>query len=679
MDRFIREHLIQNDDLERFDAYHDFIGSMDIAMWRWDIKEGVLTPYFGLEKLLGYSDKSQIIKADFWQSQWHSDDKDMILKRVNECFELKKTEFDIIQRIKHQNGNYIWFYTKAQIEYNHQNQPSLLGISINVDKLNDAKNALVIEKESYSTFLKATQAATWIWNVQTNETIFDERWASILGYSLDELSPIGLITWEELVHPNDLPIAYRQLNSVFNKEKTFYQAEYRMKHKGGYDIWIADRGQVISWTNDDKPLEMVGIHLDITEIKKLEQELSNREKHFRYLVESSYDIIYTLDVEGHITFASNAWQRILGHDISQTLNHVYHDYIHPVDDKRLSSFFYDIYTTQEPFEINELRLKDHLGGYKWFNTNASPMTNDQGDVIGFVGTLRDITSHKQLESQLSLERDLFKKTLLSVGDAVISTDRQGRVAVVNSNALKLIGLTEKQVLQKSLWSILNVYFDEDDKMHQKILKTQKEIFVQQATLLNQKGKRFVIEMSISPVKDKGKRQEGIAIVFRDVSDKIKKQKEIEFLSYHDYLTGLYNRRYMDQLIQDIDKDRYLPLGIMIFDVNNLKEMNDEQGHQAGDDLLKKVSRIIESQIESKDVLGRMGGDEFLLIMPNTTEDDVHTIKHQLIDAFHTERLRGSQISVALGYAIKHNADDDIYEIMRAADDYMYSHKKTKND
>lgn len=677
MEQYIKKQMIQKNDAERVNTYKDIIDGMSIAMWRWDIHQGVLTPFFGLETLLGYDDIQQITNADFWQNKWHPEDKIVILKMVKECFENKKTEFDAIQRIKHFNGEYIWFYTKARIEYDYSDHPMLTGVSINIDKLHEAQTALFLEKESYSTFLKATQAATWIWNVQTSETVFDENWARLLGYTLDELKPISLDTWKRLVHPDDLKTAYQDIQNAFDRKINFYVSQFRMKHKKGHYVWISDRGQVISWTEDGKPLEMVGIHLDITDVKYLELELKSREKYFRYLVDSSYDIIYTLDVEGNITFASSAWQRILGHDLNETLQYAYRDFIHPDDDKRLSSFFSHIYHSQEPFEINELRLRDSSSNYKWFNTNASPMTNDEDQVIGFVGTLRDITAHKELENLLSLERDLFKKTLLSVGDAVISTNRKGEIVVINSNALKLLGYTENEVKHNYVWHVINTYFD-DEKLQDKILKTKKEIYIQQATILSKKGKHITIEMSISPIRDKGKTQEGIAIVFRDISEKIKKQKEIEFLSYHDYLTGLYNRRYMDQLIQDLDKDRYLPLGVMIFDVNNLKEMNDENGHQAGDDLIKKVCRIIESNIDSKDYLGRMGGDEFLLVMPNTSEDYVHTIKHVLIDAFNKEKLRGSKISVALGYAIKANADHDIYEVLRIADDFMYLHKKLKN-
>ena len=78
MEEFLKEHIHLQDDIERLDAYHDFIGSMDIAMWHLDMTEGVLTPYFGLDKLLGYHDVTQLTSTEFWENQWHPDDEEFI-------------------------------------------------------------------------------------------------------------------------------------------------------------------------------------------------------------------------------------------------------------------------------------------------------------------------------------------------------------------------------------------------------------------------------------------------------------------------------------------------------------------------------------------------------------------------------------------------------------------------
>lgn len=679
--KFMKHSLL--DDLQKFNSYQELFKDMTIALWRWDVDSEELIPFFGLDKLLGYQDMNELKKVGFWVKQWHPEDRPIIQKKIFECINERCKEFDVINRIKHKDGHYVWLYTKATLDFHSQTHIKLICISINIDKIQDSMTELHLEKESYQNFLKATRAATWSWNVPSGSTNFDERWASILGYTLDELKPISVKTWESLVHPEDLEYVNQQLQDVFDKKNEYYVVDYRMKHKQGYDVWISDRGKVISWTDDGKPLDMVGIHIDISYNKKIEAELFQREKHYKGLVESSYDIIYTIDLDGRLTFLSKAWERLLGHNLEETMGKNYHEFIHPDDSKRLEKFFFELIETEKHIEIEGFRLKAHDHTYRWYNTNATLLTDEDGNVLGFVGTARDITARKRLQEKLSIERDLFKKTLLSVADAVISTDKDGKIVIMNTNAEQLFGILEKDAKDKYLCSVIKLFIEDSNEAMahslESLLQTEHVQFINQATLLNQKGKQISVELSIAPIQDVNKHNEGIVIIIRDISEKLRKQKEIEFLSYHDYLTGLYNRRYMDLVIQDIDKDRFLPIGIMILDVNDLKEMNDHFGHQSGDDLLKKISRILESLIEKKNVLGRIGGDEFLILAPNTSEEEIYGLKHHLIDSFSKESFRDTQISVALGYSIKNDADIDIYEVMRQADDFMYEDKEKRRN
>lgn len=663
-------------------AYQELISGMDIAMWRWDLQSEVLTPFFGVETLIGNHDLNALTKTGFWISQWHPEDRITINNKVDEAIKHQHSKIDFIHRIRHKDGYYVWISTKATIEYDHDDAKSLLGISMNIDKIHQTMMNLNIEKENFKKIIRATNAATWVWNVQTGETVFDEQWAKMLGYTLDELKPINIKTWEKLVHPDDLMKAYEVIKDVLDQKTDHYVSEYRMRHKDGHDVWISDRGNIITYTDDGKPKDMAGIHLDISKRRKLEYNLAKSEKHYKFLIESSYDIIYTLDLDANITFVSDAWNRQLQHTTENTLNKNINDFIHPDDLPRLQQFFVHIEKTGEHIAIEEFRLRTEDNKYRFYNTNASIMTDDNGNVTGYVGTARDITGRKQLQDQLALERDLFKKTLLSVGDAIVSTDRFGHIVIMNQNAEKMLGYAETEAKSQVLWDVMVLFFEDskNGRAHslETLIKATETIYIQSATLLNAKGKQIHIELSIAPIQDAKRVNEGVVIIFRDISEKQRKQKEIEFLSYHDYLTGLYNRRYMDQTIQDLDKDRFLPLGMMILDVNDLKEMNDEFGHQAGDDLLKKVSRIIESHLESKDTLGRIGGDEFLILLPNTSEQQIYELKHRLIEAFEKEKVRDKKITVALGYAIKTDVDQDIYETMKQADDYMYADKDKRS-
>ena len=121
--------------------------------------------------------------------------------------------------------------------------------------------------------IEATRVGTWEWNVETGETVFNDEWAHIIGYTLDELAPISIKTWEEFAHPNDLKHSAELLKRHFEGELPYYDIECRMKHKDGYWVWVHDRGRVITRTASGKPLLMFGTHTDISERKRVQEEL----------------------------------------------------------------------------------------------------------------------------------------------------------------------------------------------------------------------------------------------------------------------------------------------------------------------------------------------------------------------------------------------------------------------
>jgi PAS domain S-box-containing protein len=121
--------------------------------------------------------------------------------------------------------------------------------------------------------IDATNAGTWEWNVQTGETIFNQRWAQMIGYTLDELAPVSIKTWDAHLHPDDRKHFSERLNRHFTDELSEYDCECRIRHKDGHWVWIQDRGRVITRTSEGKPLLMFGTHTDITARKQAEVEL----------------------------------------------------------------------------------------------------------------------------------------------------------------------------------------------------------------------------------------------------------------------------------------------------------------------------------------------------------------------------------------------------------------------
>ncbi len=408
-------------------------------------------------------------------------------------------------------------------------------------------NQSLIDPHS-SIIVKAMNAGTWEWNVQTGELQINERWAEIAGYTLEELEPISIKTWENLAHPKDLIKSNRVLEDVFNKKMDFYSVEVRIRHKNGHWLWVLDSGQIIKWTDDGKPLIALGTHIDRTDIKNTQVALEHSERNLRQIMENTKDIIYRLDLNGNFTYLSKAWNNLLGHNIQESLNRSFSLFIHPDDLNKASRFLEKVKQTSSHQNFRGYRLKSNDGAWRYFETTASAIIEDN-IILGYAGIARDIT------------------------------------------------------------------------------------------------------------------------------DLMIKQNQIEYLSYHDQLTKFYNRHYLEKAEKEINQSENFPLCVISIDLNNLKHANDTYGHQVGDKLLIKAAEIIRNNTYYTDYLFRMGGDEFLIFLPKTNEEEVLNIRDNINAEVKEFRRKDFPLSLAFGYHIHNNPSSDLYEIVRIADRYMYQNKR----
>ena len=143
----------------------------------------------------------------------------------------------------------------------------------------EREEKIAAQKETLASIIEGANVGTWEWNVQTGEVIFNEKWAEIIGYTLEELKPISIETWRRFVHPEDLKRSQKKLSRHFKGENDQYHLECRMQHKDGHWIWVLDRGQVVTWTDDGRPQWVYGTHLDITERKKKQEKIEYMSHH----------------------------------------------------------------------------------------------------------------------------------------------------------------------------------------------------------------------------------------------------------------------------------------------------------------------------------------------------------------------------------------------------------------
>ena len=259
------------------------------------------------------------------------------------------------------------------------------------------------ERSLHQDALHATHAGVWEWNVQTGETRFDERWAEIVGWTLAELEPVSIDTWLRLAHPDDLPGSAAALERVFARELDRYDYEARMKHRDGHWVWVHDRGRVVEWDADGKPLRMTGTHTEITERKLREQRLRESEALYHAIFEKSGAIKLLLDpADGRLVDVNPAACRFYGYTREQMQGMSVSD-LNTRGSEALRDAMQDALAERENFFEFQHRLAN--GEIRDVEIYSSPVRIGGRELLNSI--VHDITERRRAEAaRLALERQL---------------------------------------------------------------------------------------------------------------------------------------------------------------------------------------------------------------------------------------------------------------------------------
>jgi diguanylate cyclase (GGDEF)-like protein/PAS domain S-box-containing protein len=193
-------------------------------------------------------------------------------------------------------------------------------------------------------------------------------------------------------------------------------------------------------------------------------------------------------------------------------------------------------------------------------------------------------------------------------------------------------------------------------------------------ILHQAGEERIINMRMIPQFDESKKHIANFGTIQDITRIRKTEEEIRYLSYHDYLTGLFNRRFYEEVLIKLDNEENYPLTLVMADVNGLKMINDSFGHAVGDQLLQKASNVIKSGCRENDVIARLGGDEFVIILARTDAETAALMIKRLEVLAAREKIRGLKLSIAFGSRTKIRKEENIQKVLKNAEDDMYRHK-----
>ncbi len=277
------------------------------------------------------------------------------------------------------------------------------------------------------------------------------------------------------------------------------------------------------------------------------------------------------------------------------------------------------------------------------------------------------------------EKERLSATLLSVGDAVIATDKLGRVEIMNEVAEKLTEWDREDAVGQPFSKVFKIVNEQTglkcpDPVEIVLASGKTVGLANHTVLLGRRGGKRHIADAATPIRDAKGEISGVVLVFRDVSQERKRLEEIRYLSNRDHLTGLYNRRYFEQKLAELDTAESLPISIIMADLDGLKIANDTFGHSLGDQILRRAAEIMKRNCRSGDIVARWGGDEFVLLLPHTNIKEAEALGLRVEGAFKNERVESVPLSISLGWAVKTDVNQEMGEIFKKAEDHMFRAK-----
>lgn len=281
--------------------------------------------------------------------------------------------------------------------------------------------------------------------------------------------------------------------------------------------------------------------------------------------------------------------------------------------------------------------------------------------------------YEDLNYKLQIREEQYYKLFEQSPAGMMLIDKNNQIIKVNTSICQFTGYTKTELeghdifenliplkfkirTQKNFKEILNGQ-DKEYILETYDKENNKKYFLMKATMFTQPDfSRCILTMKI------------------DYTDYKKQNQEIEYLSYHDNLTDLYNRTFLEEEMKRLDCSRQLPIAIIMVDVNGLKLFNDTYGHQKGDQLLIKTAAILKQSTRTEDITARWAGDEFVILLPNTNQQEAAKIITRIKEICKKTDAEEIAVSLAVGKAIKENMEENIFDVLEKADQKMYQEK-----
>ncbi|MCF8029458.1 MAG: PAS domain S-box protein [Desulfohalobiaceae bacterium] len=505
-------------------------------------------------------------------------------------------------------------------------------------------------------------------NPQGGITFANERMAEMLAYELKEL--IGTAYLDHTCEPQWLE-AQQQMNRLIRGEIDYVDTERLYRRKDDTRFWGNLVGTRMSLADGSSPV-LVGIITDISARKEGEERLMAAHDKLDTLVQLNADGLMVLDRDGVIRFLNPAATEMLGRKQEELLG---------------KQFGYPL----TPGSSTEIELLSESG-----DTNVAELRATETNWSGqdaLLASFRDITGRKRAEEELRESREELEAIYDNAPLIMLLLDSDRRVKKANKYSTDFIGLSEDSLKEQRGGEVLRCIHHLDHPSgcgfgaqceQCTIRRTVRETFrtgqsfnqvETTLTLIREEEEwEFTFLVSSTLLQHQGEPMVLLAIV--DITERKKAEKSLRHMSFSDTLTWLYNRNFFEEEMNRLSDGRHSPMGLISCDVDGLKFINDSLGHQSGDELLINTAEILRKNFRSSDIIARIGGDEFAILVPGTDRSIVEKLALRLRKSAEEYNNSNPQIplSLSIGYTVSEQGPLDMQALFREADNRMYREK-----
>ncbi|NPV72463.1 MAG: PAS domain S-box protein [Pelotomaculum sp.] len=510
------------------------------------------------------------------------------------------------------------------------------------------------------------------------------KFQKITGYGAGELLGRDATS---LVFPEDREKVRKYAISMLRgKEKFPY--EFRIVTKSGEIRWFQEQVAPITYRGEKAVL---GNCVDITGPKKMESDLRIYENRLRQITGNIFDIVSIVNKDGIYEYISPSAKIITGHEPEEIIGTQIFELVHPDDLEKVKAAYDHAVETRSAGKV-EYRYRHADGHYIWFETTGSLTFDEEGQITGAIFIARDITERKRAEENLCAANRQLVDIIEFLPDPTFVIDCNRRVIAWNRAIEELTGVRKEEILGKGDYVyavpfygkprpiLIDLVFEVDmetERQYEYVKRDDMTIFAEVFIKSMYKKERGVhLWGKASPLFDSEGNLIGAIESIRDITERKQVEKQLMYLSLHDSLTGLYNRAYFEEEMRRAGEGRYDSVGIIICDVDDLKIVNDTLGHDAGDALLIAAARVIKESFREGDMVARIGGDEFAVLLPESDykvlEDACCRIRGAI--ARYNAENPGLPLSISIGFAARSGIPKSMSDLFKEADNKMYREK-----